>query len=76
MFDFIKNMNFGNIPYIQGSGYYDEEPVKLILAKYSKLNLESEKNKKHIQVSLDIFDSMLKHNHLRISANNAIDLII
>jgi len=72
----VKNMNFNNPPNIQDGGYYREEPVQLILAIYSKLNMDSKNNKEHIKKSLDIFDAMLTHNHLRASAKNAIELII
>ncbi|WP_046755442.1 hypothetical protein [Kordia jejudonensis] len=70
----LQNMNFSNRPDIQESGYYDKEPVQLILAIYSKLNMDSKNNKKYIKIALDIFDSMLKHNHLRNAANDAIEL--
>ncbi|WP_452221435.1 hypothetical protein [Lacinutrix salivirga] len=72
----LENMNFKRIPNIQESGHYREEPVQLVLAIYSKLNMDLKKNKKHVRKSLDIFDSMLKHNHLRASANKAIELTI
>lgn len=71
----VENMKFDRIPDIQGSGYYSDEPVKLILSIYSKLNLNLKENRKQVQRSLDIFDSMLKHNHLRTSVNRAIELI-
>ncbi|MCP2026537.1 hypothetical protein L1276_001681 [Flavobacterium sp. HSC-32F16] len=75
----LSNMNFGSIPNMQNRGYYDKEPVRLILAIYSKLNVDTKKDKKNIKQikkALDVFDSMLKHNHLRISANNAIELTL
>lgn len=72
----VENINFNKSPNIQDIGYYREEPVQLILAIYSKLNMDSKNNKKYIKKSLDIFDSMLTHNHLRTSANNAIELTV
>lgn len=72
-----KNMNFNKNSRINENGYYyDKEPVKLILAIYSKLNMDFENNRKYINQSLNVFDSMLTHSHLRNSANSAIDLII
>jgi hypothetical protein len=38
--------------------------------------MDIKNNKKHIKIALDIFDSMLKHNHLRNAANDAIELAI
>ena len=70
----IQQLDFCRAPNIQESGYYGKEPVQLILALYSKLNMELKKNRKYVKKSLDIFDSMLKHDHLRIPANNAIEL--
>lgn len=72
----VENMNFNKSPNIQDVGYYREEPVQLILAIYSKLNMDSKNNKKYIKKSLDIFDNMLTHSHLRASANNAIELTL
>lgn len=70
----VQNLKFDRIPNIQLRGHYDKEPVQLILAIYTKLNMELKKNRKYVKNSLDIFDSMLKHNHLRISINQAIQL--
>tara|TARA_R110000744_G_scaffold111486_1_gene209740 strand:+ start:1912 stop:6369 length:4458 start_codon:yes stop_codon:yes gene_type:complete len=71
----IQNLNYHKTPNIQRRGYYDKEPVQLILAIYSKLNMDLENNRKFIKKSLDIFDDMLKHNHLRSTLNEAMDLI-
>ncbi len=71
----ITNLNYNRVPDVQRRGYYDKEPVQLILAIYSKLNMDLNKNRKHIKRSLDIFDDMLKHNHLRNALNEAMDLI-
>lgn len=74
--ELISNLDFTIIPNIQERNYYDKEPVQLILAIYTILNSNFKENKKQIRISLNIFDSMLKHNHLRVSANNAIELTI
>ncbi len=70
----IQHLDFSKTSNIQESGYYDKKPVQLILAVYSKLDGDFKKNRKYVSKSLDIFDSMLKHDHLRVSANNAIEL--
>jgi len=73
----LKNMNFNKESRINQNGYYyDKEPVKLILAIYSKLNMDIEKNRKFVIQSLDVFDLMLTHSHLRTSVNSAIELIV
>lgn len=70
----LENMDFNRDNEI--AYFHDKEPVKLILAIYSKLNMDLNKNRKHIIKSLDIFDSMLTQSHLRVSANTAIELIV
>ncbi len=74
--ELLENMNFSSIPNIQDGGHYDKEPVQLILGIYSKFVSEINKDKHLINKALDIFDSMLKHIHLRNSANQAIETII
>ncbi|EJL62813.1 hypothetical protein PMI10_02770 [Flavobacterium sp. CF136] len=71
--DLVRKMNFKRVPNVQQRGRYDSEPVQLILSIYSSLNNHFKNNKKQIEVSLNIFDSMMKLDHLRFSANNALD---
>jgi len=71
----VQNLKYSRIPNIQLRGYYDKEPIQLILAIYSKLNMDFNCNRKQIKKSLDIFDDMLKNNHLRNTLNEALDLI-
>jgi len=71
----IQNLKYSKVPNVQRRGYYDKEPIQLILAIYSKLNMDLKSNRKHIKKSLDIFDDMLEHNHLRNTLNEALDLI-
>src|SRR5690625_289729 len=73
--ELIENMDFNRAPDIQKGGYYREEPVKLILLIYSKLNMDLKENKKYVKKALDIFDSFLKHNHLRMTVNKALEAI-
>lgn len=70
----LSNIDFTRAPNIQQSGYYDKEPVQLVLGIYSKF-LTTKTDKKKIEKCLDIFDSMLQHNHLRNNANKAIELL-
>lgn len=71
--DLVREMNFTRVPSTQQRGRYDSEPVQLILSIYSSLNNHFKKNKKEIEISLNIFDRMMKLDHLRFSANNALD---
>jgi hypothetical protein len=73
----LSKMDFSiSPPIVQKRGYYDKEPIQLVLAIYSKLISENKKDKKQIKIALDIFDNMLKHRFLRNNANNAIELIL
>jgi hypothetical protein len=73
----LSKMDFGvSPPKVQKRGYYDKEPIQLVLAIYSKLISENKKDKTQIKIALDIFDNMLKHRFLRNNANNAIELIL
>ena len=69
----LQNIDFRDSPDVQDSGYYDKEPIQLVLGIYSKLVSEINKNEKLINKSLNIFDDMLKHRHLRNNANQAIE---
>lgn len=73
----LSKMDFGiSPPKVQKRGYYDKEPIQLVLAIYSKLVSENKKDKTQINIALDIFDNMLKHRFLRNNANKAIELIL
>ncbi|WP_294317997.1 ATP-binding protein [uncultured Chryseobacterium sp.] len=73
--ELLQNIDFKDRPDIQDSGYYDKEPIQLVLAIYSKLVSEIIKNTTLINQALDIFDGMLKHRHLRNNANQAIEAL-
>lgn len=71
----IANMDFTTPPNIQFSGYYDKEPIQVIISIYSELYNRKQKDKKAIKISLNMFDEMLKIPHLRNTANNALENI-
>lgn len=71
--ELLGNIDFKDNPNIQDSGYYDKEPIQLVLGIYSKLVSEIIKNNTLINIALDIFDGMLVHRHLRNNANQAIE---
>lgn len=73
----LSKMDFSISPTIvQQRGYYDKEPIQLVLAIYSKLVSENKKDKIFINIALDVFDKMLKHRFLRNNASGAIELIL
>nr|WP_315032946.1 ATP-binding protein [uncultured Chryseobacterium sp.] len=74
--ELVNNIDFSPTPNIQEMGYYDKEPVQLILGIYSKLVSEINKDKSLINKALDVFDNMLKQNHLRANAYEAIETLI
>ncbi|MEN2412150.1 NACHT domain-containing protein [Flavobacterium mesophilum] len=71
--ELVRVMSFKKGPNFKNRGQYDSEPVQLILSIYSSLNNNFKSNKKEIQVSLKIFDNMMRLDHLRYSANSALD---
>lgn len=72
----LSNLDFSEVPNAATGYFYDKEPVQLVLAIYSKLSMEAEKDNKAIKHCLKLFDEMLKFTHLRQSANQAINTII
>lgn len=71
----IQNIDLSTPPNHQ-NGYYDKEPVQIVLSIYSKLIIDFDTNKKLIRETLGLFDKMLKYSHLRNISNNAIELIM
>lgn len=70
-----KNIDLTPYPDIQKRGYFNQEPVQLILSIYSSLNNNFEDNNKQISETMNLFDEMLKNQKYRISANRAIQLL-
>ncbi|MFY0603261.1 MAG: AAA family ATPase [Flavobacteriaceae bacterium] len=58
---------------IQERGYFDKEPVQVILSIYSSLNKYFETKRDKLEETLDLFDSLLQNNRLRSYATRAID---
>lgn len=74
--ELIGNLDFSRVPDIQKGGYYDREPVQLVLGIYSKLVSEVVKDKKLINKALDIFDNILKNSHLRTGAAQGMESML
>lgn len=73
--ELAENIDFSRQPNIQEAGFYDKEPIQLILGIYSMLVSHHFVDKDKVEKCLDIFDNMLKHSHLRNNANKAIELL-
>ena len=73
--ELLGNMKFGTAISIQSRGYYDAEPVQLVLSIYSSLNNNFKANKKSIERALTVFDEMLKLDHLRFNSGKVIDTL-
>lgn len=69
-----KTVHFNNTD-IQRRGFFDKEPVNVVLSIYSSLNRDFKKNRKPLNQTLDLFDDMLQNDSLRNQANFAIDSI-
>lgn len=66
--DLISRFKFYDKPDISKAGYYDDEPVKILLGAYNSLrSVESEEIYK--EKSMKIFDEMLRDDRFRLSAN-------
>lgn len=74
--EFLNYMDFSTVPDIQERGYYDKEPVQLVLGIYSKLVSQVNKDKALIENALDIFDCILKNSILRVKANQGMETML
>lgn len=58
---------------MQNKGYFDKEPVQVILSIYSALNKNYEQNKMQLKETLDLFDILLQNDRMRGFATDAIN---
>jgi hypothetical protein len=58
---------------MQNKGYFDKEPVQVVLSIYSALNKNYEQNKMRLKETLDLFDILLQNNRMRGFATDAIN---
>jgi len=72
--ELLSNMDFRVVPSIQKRGYYEAEPVQLVLLIYNTLNNTKAGNRK-INKALSIFDDMLQIEHLRLASHKAMDTL-
>jgi hypothetical protein len=62
-------------PDISKSGYYDDEPIKILLGAYNSLNSLTPKPANHLETTMKLFDKLLKNERFRPSAYKAIELV-
>jgi predicted Zn-ribbon and HTH transcriptional regulator len=71
--ELIKDAMYIDERSIQNRGYFDKEPVQVVLSIYSALNKKYEQNKIRLQETLDLFDILLQNNRMRGFATDAIN---
>ncbi|KAA9331174.1 NACHT domain-containing protein [Adhaeribacter soli] len=62
-------------PDISQAGYYDDEPVKVLIGIYNSLSSLETKNPTHLNKTIALFDKMLKTQKFRGAANKVIDQV-
>ncbi len=62
-------------PDISQAGYYNEEPVKVLIGIYNSLSSLEAKNPKHLNKTIALFDKMLKTNKFSGATNKVIDQV-
>ncbi len=60
-------------PDISQAGYYDDEPVKVLIGIYNSLSSSKTKDSEHLNKTIALFDEMLKNQKFRGAANKVID---
>ena len=60
---------------IQNRGYFDKEPVQVVLSIYSALNKKYHQSTSRLEETLDLFDILLQNNRMRGYANQAINTL-
>lgn len=73
--ELLQHVNTYDKPDISQAGYYDDEPVKVLIGIYNSLSSLEAKNPKHLNKTITLFDKMLKTQKFRGAANNVIDQV-
>jgi hypothetical protein len=73
--ELLQHVNTYDKPDISQAGYYDDEPVKVLIGIYNSLSSLETKNPKNLNKTIALFDKMLKTKKLRGAANNVIDQV-
>lgn len=73
--ELLQHVNTYDKPDISQAGYYDDEPVKVLIGIYNSLSSLETKNLKHLNKTIALFDKMLKTQKFRGAANKVIDQV-
>ncbi|MDW7692498.1 AAA family ATPase [Flammeovirgaceae bacterium SG7u.111] len=73
--ELLQHVNTYDKPGISQAGYYDDEPVKVLIGIYNSLSSLETKNLKHLNKTMALFDKMLKTKKFRGAANKVIDRV-
>lgn len=73
--ELLQHLNTYDKPDISQTGYYDDEPVKVLIGIYNSLSSLETKNPKHLNKTIALFDKMLKTQKFRGAANKVIDQV-
>lgn len=73
--ELLEHVNTYDKPDISQAGYYNDEPVKVLIGIYNSLSSLETKNPKHLTKTIALFDKMLKTQKFRGAANKVIDQV-
>lgn len=73
--ELLQHVNTYDKPDISQAGYYDDEPIKVLIGIYNSLSSLGMKNSKHLNKAIALFDKMLKTQKFRGAANKVIDQV-
>lgn len=73
--ELLQHVTTYDKPDISQAGYYDDEPVKVLIGIYNSLSRFETKNRKYINKAITLFDKMLKTQKFRDAANKVIDQV-
>lgn len=73
--ELLQHVTTYDKPDISQAGYYDDEPVKVLIGIYNSLSSLETKNLKLLNKTIALFDKMLKTQKFRGAANKVIDQV-
>lgn len=73
--ELLQHVSTYDKPDISQAGYYDDEPVKVLIGIYNSLSSLETKNPEHLNKTIALFDKMLKTQKFRGAANKVIDQV-
>jgi hypothetical protein len=73
--ELLQHLNTSDKPNISQNRYFDDEPVKILIAIYNSLSSLEAKNPQLLSKAITLFDKMLKTQKFRFAANKVIDQV-